>query len=219
VRKLIRRLIAGVAIIALLAVASLELWYRSLLPTNLPVATKQAVPSLLAQTLWAYDFRGAGQPELRPLFPFFVSIFIRGREAPANLASGVARFYAKPERHLQYMLHQLALATWISRNWSAGDAINTYASQLWLGSDVVGAEAGASSLFGKPVGELTIAETALLVATARSPRALSPRCHPERAAVARRRVLERMLAARVISDTQFATSAAAPLAVQGTCQP
>jgi membrane carboxypeptidase/penicillin-binding protein len=177
------------------------------------------VPELLKKTLWAYDFRGAGQPEVRPLFPFLVSIFVWGREAPASLASGVARFYGKPERQLHYTLHQVALATWISRNWSAEDAINTYASHLWLGSEVVGAEAGADSLFGKVVSNLTIGETALLVATARSPRALSPLCHPERAMDARRDVLKRMLAVRVISDTEFAAAAATRLGVRGTCQP
>jgi hypothetical protein len=199
-------------------VAGLELWYRALLPSNVPVASKRAVPDLLRRTLWAYEFRGDGEPQLRPMFPFFVTLFIRDGEAPRGLAAGVARFYGKPERQLHYMLHQAALATWISRNWSPDDAINTYAAHLWMGADTVGAESGASLLFAKPVAELTIAEAALLVATARSPMALSPPCHPERAIEARRDVLERMLAVRLISETQLAAAAAAPLGVPGICQ-
>lgn len=218
VRKVIRRVVAAVVIIVVTAVAGLELWYRALLPSSAPVASKQAVPDLVKRSLWAYDFRGDGEPELRRMFPFFVSIFIRGREAPQNLAAGVARFYGKPERQLHYMLHQAALATWISRNWSAEDAINTDASHLWMGSDSVGAESGASLLFGKGVGELTIPEIALLVATARSPKAFSPLCHPERALDARRDVLERMLAVRLINETQLAAADAAPLGVRGICE-
>lgn len=217
-RRVIRYVVAAAAMLLFVALVGLELWYRTLLPSSLPIASKRAIPDLLMRTLWAYDFRGEGEPELRFMFPFLVSIFIQGAQPRQNFTAGVVRFYGKRERHLDHVLHQAALATWVSRNWSADDAMNTYASHLWMGSETYGVEAGASFLFGKDVSELTIAETALLVGTSRSPRRLSALCHPERAIAARSEVLERMRTVRLIDDAQLAAAAATPLGARGSCQ-
>lgn len=184
----------------------------------MPQPTKQTVPDLLSRTLWAYDFRGDGEPRLRPIFPFIVGSVVRGPEASQNLAAGVARLYGRRERASHYTLHQLALATWISRNWSTDDAMSTYASHIWMGDNHLGVEDGAMRLFGRAVGQLTVPETALLVATTRSPRRLDPACHPQRAIEARHAVLERMRATGLISDTEFRNAAATPLGISGSCE-
>jgi hypothetical protein len=217
-RRIIRNGAAAAAILVLVTLVGLELWYRALLPYAMPIASKRTIPDLLKRTFWAYDFRGDGEPELPFMFPFFASIFTQGAQPRTSLAAGVARFYGKPERHLDYMLHQAALITWVSRNWSAEDAMNTYASHVWMGSEVYGVEGGAKLLFAKTVNELTIPETALLVATTRSPGRLSALCHPERATAARGDVLERMHAVHLISAAQLAAAAASPLGVRGSCQ-
>jgi len=206
------------AVILVSALAALELWYRLLLPTGMPEPSNRSLPDLLSRTLWAYDFRGDGEPRLRPMFPFIVGSIVGGPEASKNLAAGVARFYGRPERAIRYTLHQFALATWVSRNWSTDDAISTYASHLWMGNDDLGAEAGAMRLFGRSLGHLSVSETALLVATARSPKQLDPFCHAERASDARQGVLERMRATGLITDTQFRTAVASPLGVSGHCE-
>jgi Transglycosylase len=218
VRTILRVGGTTVAVIVVSALVALELWYRLLLPARMPQPSKQTVPDLLSRTLWVYDFRGDGEPRLRPSFPFIVGSIVGGPEASQNLAAGVARFYGQPERESQYKLHQVALATWISRNWSTDDAISTYASHIWMGNDHLGAEEGAKRLFGKAVGQLSVPETALLVATARSPRGLDPFCHAQRATDARQAVLERMRATGVISDNEFRSAVAAPLGVSGACE-
>lgn len=217
-RKALRLGIAAMVATAVAAAAGLEIWYRSLLPAELPQPSRREIPRLLKRTLWAYDFRGDGDPRLSPVYPFFVGFLLRGPDARHSLATGVARFFGQPERGLDYVLHQAALATWISRSWSAEDALKTYASHLWMGRDHIGVEAGAMLLFGRAVGDLTIPETALLVATAQSPNALSPVCHPERAQAARQMVLERMLGVGLIDDLEFARAVASPLGVRGACE-
>lgn len=209
---------SAVAAIVVCALVALEVGYRLLLPPSMPQPSKRTVPELLSRTLWAYYFRGDGEPRLRPIFPFIVGSMVWAPDGSQSLAAGVARFYGRPERASQYMLHQLALATWVSRNWSANDAISTYASHLWMGNDHIGAEDGAMRLFGKAVDQLSVPETALLVAMAGSPRRLNPFCHPQRAIEARESVLERMRATGLISETQFRGAAAAPLGVSGACE-
>jgi len=217
VRTTLRVGLSAVAAIVVCALVALEVGYRLLLPASMPQPSKRTVPELLSRTLWAYDFRGNGEPRLRPIFPFIVGSVVWGSEESQSLAAGVARFYGRPERASQYMLHQLALATWVSRNWSANDAISTYASHLWMGNDYIGVEDGAMRLFGKVVGQLSVPETALLVATARSPRHFDPVCHPQRAIEARESVLERMRATDLISEHQFREAGGAPLGVSGAC--
>ncbi len=129
----------------------------------------------------------------------------------------LASHNSKPEKHLRYLFRQLALATWVSRHWTADEALDTYASLLWLGEDRYGVAEGAAFLFGKNVNDLTVAETALLIVVTRSPKRYSPTCHPDRARLARDDLLQRMLDARLIDQKAFSEALVSGLDVQGSC--
>jgi membrane peptidoglycan carboxypeptidase len=111
----------------------------------------------------------------------------------------------------------MALVTWVSRHWTAEQALNTYAALAWMGDNRHGVIEGSAFLFGKDVNELSLAETALLVVTIRSPRSLSPLCRPERALEARNDLLQRLGRAGIADGKEIAASLASPLGVRGHC--
>ena len=211
----------GVAL-ATIVLGGLELWYRSLLPGLLPQASTVSSPKLVRDAIWIDDCAGNGDPYLRPVYPFLIGSFL-AREGPdTSLSAGIARMTLPPpavhrEGNLRRMLRAMALATWVSRHWTPEQALNTYAALAWLGDDRYGVTEGSAFLFGKDITELSVAETALLVATIRSPNRLSPLCHAERALQARNDLLQRMGRAGIIDEKEIAASLAAPLGVRGDC--
>lgn len=222
------RVLRGLALAALglvvVALGGLELWYRSLLPRELPTASGMPQPRLVHEMLWLHECRGHGTPYLRPIHPFLLGpvLFARDR-ADACLATSVARLLtassSKPERHLRRTVREAALATWVSRHWTAEQALDTFAAEVWMGQGVHGLRDAAGVYFGKPLESLDVAEFALLVAMIRSPTALSPLCHPERARAARDEVLRSLAEAGWLDRQGLSEASARGLGVQGLCPP
>ena len=104
------------------------------------------------------------------------------------------------------------------RHWTADEALDTYASLLWVGGDRHGVAVGAAFLFGKDVNHLTPADTALLVVMTRSPKTYNPLCHPERAREARNELLQRMLAAGLLDQKSFSEAVTSDLGALGSCE-
>lgn len=200
-------------------VVGLEIWYATLLPKELPRPSQDTLPPLLLKTAWAYDFRGEGEPTVKAIYPFLLGTFVPVASARQSLCASMARYSAArvPQPQFKRLLRELALATWISRHWTADQALTTFLSSVWMGQDRHGVREASIHLFGRPVEGLGVAETALLIATIRSPQRLDPRCHPERALEARGQVLERMRVTRVIGVKDVADASEAPLGVGGTC--
>lgn len=223
-RRVLRGLVVTALALVAVALGALELWYRSLLPRELPTASGTPQPVLVREMIWLHECRGHGTPRLRPIYPFLFGpiLFARDR-ADACLATGVARLLTpsspKPERHLRRVVREAALATWVSRHWTAEQALDTYASEVWIGQGVHGLRDGAGAFFGKRLESLDVAELALLVAVIRSPSGLSPLCHPERARAARDEVLRSLADAGWLDPQGLSEASAKDLGVQGACPP
>ncbi len=91
--------------------------------------------------------------------------------------------------------------------------------EAWLnlapfGGNVVGIEAASRHWFGKPAGECTLAEAALLAGLPNSPERFRPDRHPEAAMRRRAVVLRRMLEEGMIDAEQHARAVATPVTVR-----
>jgi membrane peptidoglycan carboxypeptidase len=80
-----------------------------------------------------------------------------------------------------------------------------------FGAGVYGAPAAACTYFHRPLGELDLAQYALLAGMPQAPSAYDPRYHPESAAWRRGLVLDRAVAEGYIAPEQASAAKAAPL--------
>lgn len=78
------------------------------------------------------------------------------------------------ERSLQRKLREMVLALRLQHNFSKQDILALYLNQSYFGNLAYGIEAAARAYFGKGVGELSLAECALLAGTLQNPATVNP---------------------------------------------
>jgi penicillin-binding protein 1A len=85
------------------------------------------------------------------------------------------------EQTITRKIKEAILAIRIERHYTKEEILTMYLNQIYFGDGAYGVEAAARRFFGKPVGELTLAECSILAGLPRNPGAYSPRRHLERA--------------------------------------
>ena len=108
----------------------------------------------------------------------------------------VKNFFLTPERTLRRKLTEAAMALIVEARYSKREILQSYLNEIYLGrrgsTSVRGVGEASRYYFGKTVGELVPAESALLAAIIQSPNRLSPHRNPVRARERRDLVLELM---------------------------
>jgi penicillin-binding protein 1A len=99
---------------------------------------------------------------------------------------------------------------------SKDDILERYLNAIYLGNGVYGVEAASHDLFGKRVGDLTLAEAAMLAGLPKAPSSYSPRNDRTRALARRAVVLEVLERERVASAAAIAAARRAPLKLART---
>ena len=121
----------------------------------------------------------------------------------STLTMQVARLLDEPEpRGLSVKLRQMALALALERRFSKREILDLYLRLAPFGGNVEGVRAASLAYFGKEPTRLSVGERALLVAIPQSPEARRPDRDPRAARRARDRVLDRALAAGVITPEE-----------------
>jgi penicillin-binding protein 1C len=117
----------------------------------------------------------------------------------STLTMQVARLLEPREhRNLTAKLRQIVRALEIERALSKTQILSLYLSLAPYGGNLEGIRAASLAYFGKEPRKLTLGEAALLVALPQSPELRRPDRSPERAQVARDRVLDRAAAAGAV---------------------
>ncbi len=95
--------------------------------------------------------------------------------------------------------------------------LETYLNQVYLGQRggqaIHGVASGAEFWFGRDLDELTVEQTALLIALVKGPSYYDPRRHPQRATERRNLALAMLHATGLIDDAEHGRARAAPLGV------
>ena len=94
-----------------------------------------------------------------------------------------------PEVTVERKLKEVVLAWQISQRFSKDEILGLYLNQNYYGSLAYGVAAAAETYFGKDLGEVTLAEAAMLVGLLRSPSTANPHIDPEAARREQLRVL------------------------------
>lgn len=191
-----------------------------------PVAARQAIPSPLADALWARA-SGGQAGGFTPITPVSFGRFAAcmAIEDFRDTTPGDARRAQECRRHMpglegaEYLssvhmrdadyapslrtgLSRFSTTVWLTHAWSRSDFVSTLAERAEFAFALRGVDAAARVFLNRRVAELTVAEAAFIAAMIGNPR-FDPWCDPETAANMRRRVLERMREDGVIDDTAY----------------
>jgi penicillin-binding protein 1A len=112
-------------------------------------------------------------------------------------------------------IQEALLAMEIERYYTKDEILERYLNLIYFGAGAYGIEAAAHTYFGTNVGRLTLAQSSLLAGLPAAPSDYSPYVSIERAKDRQHHVLERMVDAGFITQSQAEAAADAPLRLIG----
>ncbi len=134
-----------------------------------------------------------------------------GRKGPggSTITMQVARnFFLSNERTYDRKLREIFLSFKIESELEKDEILELYLNKIYLGQRSYGFAAAAKVYYGKKIGELELAESAMLAGLPKAPSGLNPIAYPERALDRRNYVLRRMFEVGYIDEsTKNATQA------------
>ncbi|MDX1374015.1 MAG: penicillin-binding protein 1A [Burkholderiales bacterium] len=137
------------------------------------------------------------------------------RQGASTITMQVARnFFLSSEKTLTRKLFEALLAFKIENNLSKDQILELYVNQIYLGQRAYGFAAAARTYYGKALGSLSLAETAMLAGLPKAPSSYNPVANPQRAKQRQRYVLRRMQELGYINAEQYAAAVKEPLRVQ-----
>ncbi|HEY5776609.1 MAG TPA: penicillin-binding protein 1A [Xanthomonadales bacterium] len=112
-------------------------------------------------------------------------------------------FFLTLEKTFTRKIKEIFLALKIERELSKDEILELYLNKILLGHRAYGVGAAADVYYGKSVGELSLAQCAMLAALPKAPSRINPITSPERAMNRRDYVLGRMLELNFIDDDEY----------------
>src|SRR5712672_2665559 len=178
---------------------------------------KQMVQALIAnedRNFYAhhgFDLRGIA----RAAVSFFTGSGLQGGSTLTQQL--VKNFFLTPERTLSRKVTELFMAVLLEMHYDKDEILETYLNEIYLGQDrdraVHGVGLAAQYYFGRPVQNLSLAQSALLVGIIKGPTYYDPHRHPERALERRNLVLRETKDQGSITMTQYAEARSSKLGI------
>ncbi len=129
----------------------------------------------------------------------------------------VRSYFLSTRQTLGRKIREAIMAIALDAHFTKDDLMNAYINEIFLGQDgnraIHGFGLASQFYFGKPLGELDLAEITLLVAVVRGPSYYDPRRHADRVLARRNLVLKELADQHVVTAADAATAARRPLGV------
>jgi penicillin-binding protein 1A len=189
-----------------------EFFVEKRIPVTLDAIPDRVQRAFLAAEDWRFhDHFGI---DLRGLLRAFVRNVVERRyaEGASTITQQLSKLlFLTSEKTLARKLKEALLAIQIERRYSKKEILALYLNQIYLGSGCYGVEAAARTYFGKGIGELDVAETALLAGLPKAPSRFSPFVDPEAAHTRRDVVLQSMFENGVLTKEEWRAAKEVPL--------
>ena len=155
------------------------------------------------------DYQAIARASLANLFAGEV---VEGASTITQQLSRIA--FLDQERSFTRKAREALLAQKMERELSKDQILESYLNLVYLGSGAYGVADAAWVYFSKPVEKLSLGEIAMIAGMAPAPSTYSPQVNPDLAKQRRNIVLQRMVKAGFITESERAAAAAAPIAIQ-----
>lgn len=122
----------------------------------------------------------------------------------STITMQVARnFFLSREKTYLRKINEIFLALKIEREIGKGEILELYLNKIYLGQRAYGVGAAAQVYYGREIGDLTLAETAMIAGLPKAPSSYNPVSNPTRALQRRNYVLRRMHDLEMIDDAAY----------------
>ncbi|WP_417761355.1 penicillin-binding protein 1B [Shewanella sp.] len=132
-------------------------------------------------------------------------------------------FFLTSERSLVRKAREALMAIIIDFRYSKEEILEAYLNEVYMGQDhsraIHGMGLASQFYFGRPIGELTLAQQAFLVAVIKGPSFYNPWRYPKRAQQRRDLVLRLLMEGNKITAEQYQLAASTPLALRNSSRP
>ncbi|HWU98481.1 MAG TPA: penicillin-binding protein 1A [Oxalicibacterium sp.] len=177
---------------------------------NVPDSLKHAIIAIEDNNFYEHggvDFLGIVRAGLANM------IHSRSQGA-STITMQVARtFLLTRKKTYSRKLQEILLSYQIERNLTKDQILELYMNQIYLGQRAYGFGSAARIYFGKPIQDLTIAESAMLAGLPKAPASANPVVNPKRATERQQYILKRMHDLKFITQKQYDQAAAEKLHV------
>lgn len=178
---------------------------------------------LVKAVLAIEDRRFFSHPGLDPFR--IIGAAIRNVQAESYIQGGstitqqlVKNFFLTPEKNFRRKAQEALLAFVLERRANKQDILELYLNEIYLGQvgsfSIHGIGEASRMYFQKDVGNLTLAESALLAGMIQSPNPYNPYRHPKRALERRNQVLRAMQDAGFVEPATASATLAQPVRVK-----
>jgi len=176
---------------------------------NVPDMLKKAL--LAAEDIHFYEHMGIDLTGV--LRAALANLRTRGAgQGASTITMQVARnFFLTREKSLIRKLYEMLLSLKIEHNLSKDQILERYINHIFLGQRAYGFEVAAQTYFGKSLGELSLAEIAMLAGLPKGPSILNPIVNPKGAKGRQGYVLKRMRDVGFIDEETYQAALNEPL--------
>ncbi|MCH1920292.1 penicillin-binding protein 1B [Shewanella sp. A3A] len=132
-------------------------------------------------------------------------------------------FFLTSERSIIRKAREALMAVIIDFRYSKEEILEAYLNEVYMGQDhsraIHGMGLASQFYFGRPIGELTLAQQAFLIAVIKGPSFYNPWRYPDRAQKRRDLVLRLLMEGNKITAEQYQLAASTPLALRNSARP
>jgi 1A family penicillin-binding protein len=153
-----------------------------------------------------WEHRGINK--LRTVKALWITLFEPGRiQGASTITQQLAKnlFFSFEQTYIR-KFRELLVALQIEAQFSKEEILEAYINQIPFGVGAYGIGEAARTFFGKPAGELTLAQASLLAGLPKSPTRYNPFRYMERAKERQKVVLRRMVASGMIGPEEAKTA-------------
>jgi penicillin-binding protein 1A len=133
----------------------------------------------------------------------------------STITMQVARnFYLSPEQTYARKFNEILLALKIETELSKAKIIELYLNKIFLGHRAYGISAASQAYYDKKLGDLTLAQSAMIAGLPKAPSKYNPISNPERALIRRNYILGRMRILKYIEEDEFEQALNEPITAE-----
>lgn len=136
------------------------------------------------------------------------------RQGGSTLTQQLAKnLFLSSDKTMRRKVQELLLALWLEQKFTKDEILTLYLNRVYFGAGAYGLDAASRRYFGKPATDLTLAESAVLAGLLKAPSQLAPDKNAPGAGERGRIVLDAMVEAGFITESQARAAAASPIRV------